>query len=256
MLPQRRRAVRLLSRGLRAARRLSLRLDDVARRADGHDRGRRGRVRESSWACSCRRSRRGRSSPSGRSRVSAVQAVAIAVIVVLTASNATGVKTGTRTQNVFTVAKFAALLALTARGPSSGRRRRAWRCAARASGMPRRSSGRALTGAPLALALGTAMVGPLFSQSAWNNVTFAGEEIRDPGRTLPRALLVGLRRSSRCSTSLANVAYLNVLPLSESSMLPRTASATAVADAPSSVRRRPRRWRRRSWSRPSGASTA
>ncbi|MGH9368602.1 MAG: amino acid permease, partial [Thermoanaerobaculia bacterium] len=48
--------------------------------------------------------------------VSAVQAVAILVILSLTASNATGLKTGTRTQNVFTFAKFAALLALTATG--------------------------------------------------------------------------------------------------------------------------------------------
>src|ERR1700688_1634682 len=41
--------------------------------------------------------------------VSAVQAVGLLVIAVLTASNATGLKTGILTQNVFTFAKFAAL---------------------------------------------------------------------------------------------------------------------------------------------------
>ena len=43
----------------------------------------------------------------------------------------------------------------------------------------------------LVMLLGKAMIGPLFSQSAWNNVTFTGGEVRDPGRTLPRALLIG-----------------------------------------------------------------
>ena len=53
-------------------------------------------------------------------------------------------------------------------GQRLGRRRR-----------PSRTS--ALTGAlALSLLLGKAMIGPLFSQSAWNNVTFTGGEIRDP----------------------------------------------------------------------------
>ena len=50
------------------------------------------------------------------------------------------------------------------------------------------------------LLLGLAMIGPLFSQSAWNNVTFTGGEIRDPGRTLPRAMILGCVDASSCST--------------------------------------------------------
>ena len=57
------------------------------------------------------------------------------------------------------------------------------------------------------------MVGPLFSQSAWNNVTFAGEEVENPGRTLPRALLIGCLLVTSLYV-VANVAYLNVLRLS------------------------------------------
>jgi APA family basic amino acid/polyamine antiporter len=57
----------------------------------------------------------------GRFSVSAVQGVGLLVIAVLTASNATGLKTGTRTQNIFTFAKFAALFALTALGLLLGR---------------------------------------------------------------------------------------------------------------------------------------
>src|SRR5438067_1950779 len=81
-------------------------------------------------------------------------------------ANATGLKTGTRTQNVFTAAKFAALLALTVLGLVLGRGASFtgeglfW--AVSPAGVP-------LAGLALVAALGTAMVGPLFSQSAWNN---------------------------------------------------------------------------------------
>ena len=47
---------------------------------------------------------------------SAAQGVGVAVIVLLTASNTTGLATGTLTQNVFTFAKLGALAALTAAG--------------------------------------------------------------------------------------------------------------------------------------------
>ncbi len=61
---------------------------------------------------------------------------------------------------------------------------------------------------------GKAMVGPLFSQTGWNGVTFTGGEIRDPGKTLPRALLIG------CGTVvalylMANAAYVLTLSLAE-----------------------------------------
>jgi len=158
--------------------------------------------------------------------VSAVQAVALAVIFLLSASNSTGLKTGTRTQNVFTVAKFAALLALTLAGlllPRDG-------AALREAGFLRATapSGEPWTGLAIAAALGTAMVGPLFSQSAWNNVTFAGEEVKDPGRTLPRALLAGCAVVTVLYV-LANVAYLNVLPLAGIQHAPEDRVATAVA---------------------------
>ena len=158
--------------------------------------------------------------------VSAAQGVAVIVIVILTASNANGLKTGTATQNVFTFAKLAALLALTICGLLLGREG----AALRASGFWEAVTpeGRALTGAALVAALGAAMVGPLFSQSAWNNVTFAGEEVEAPGRTLPRALLAGCLLVTSLYV-LANVAYLNVLPLSAIQNAPSDRVATAVA---------------------------
>ncbi len=156
-----------------------------------------------------------------------VQLVALAVVAVLTASNATGLKAGTRTQNVFTAAKFAALLALAGAGLTLGGGERV---ALRASGFfePRSIAGEPLSGATLALALAAAMVGPLFSQSAWNNVTFAGEEVREPGRTLPFALLVGCVVVTSLYV-LTNVGYLRALPLSGIQHAPEDRVGTAAA---------------------------
>jgi APA family basic amino acid/polyamine antiporter len=69
-------------------------------------------------------------------------------------------------------------------------------------------------GLALAVLLGKAMIGPLFSQSAWNNVTFTGGETRDPGWTLPRALLLGCGGVVALYL-LANVAYVVCLPLDQ-----------------------------------------
>ncbi|HEY6930551.1 MAG TPA: amino acid permease [Thermoanaerobaculia bacterium] len=155
--------------------------------------------------------------------------VGLAVIGILTWSNATGLKTGTRTQNVFTFAKFAALLTLTvlglilSGGPERALARPGFFHAETLSGEP-------LVGLALAAALGTAMVGPLFSQSAWNNVTFAGEEVQRPERTLPQALLIGCLIVTTIYVA-ANVAYLNVLPFAKVQHPPEDRVATAAATA-------------------------
>jgi len=160
--------------------------------------------------------------------VSAAQLVGVGVIVLLTASNATGLRTGTTTQNVFTFAKLAALMALTAFGLVLGREGSALSAGDFWTAVT--EDGRVLGGSALLVALGTAMVGPLFSQSAWNNVTFAGEEVEKPGRTLPIALLAGCLLVTTLYV-LANVGYLNVLPLPEIQHAPADRVATAAATA-------------------------
>jgi APA family basic amino acid/polyamine antiporter len=69
------------------------------------------------------------------------------------------------------------------------------------------------------------MTGPLFAQSAWNNVTFAGGEIREPGRNLPRALLAGCAAVVGLYL-LANLAYVVTLPLP---LLQRPPNSVATA---------------------------
>jgi APA family basic amino acid/polyamine antiporter len=74
------------------------------------------------------------------------------------------------------------------------------------------------------------MVGPLFAQTAWANVTFTGSEVRDPGKTLPRSLLIG------CGIVvllyiLANLAYTAVLSLGEIAHAPQNRVAVAALSA-------------------------
>lgn len=149
------------------------------------------------------------------------QLVAVLLIVGLTATNTLGLRAGTLIQNTFTFAKTAALLGLIVVGLAFGVNKDAaawtsswWNPSANGWNPETVVPGLGLTGGfALTLLLGKAMIGPLFSQSAWNNVTFTGGETRDPGRVLPRALLLG------CGTVvllylLANVAYVVSLPLS------------------------------------------
>jgi len=82
----------------------------------------------------------------------------------------------------------------------------------------------------IAVLFGKAMVGPVFAQTAWTNVTFLGSEIRNPGRNLARALLYG------CGITvvlyvLANLAYVAVLPLSAIQNAPQNRVAVAMMNA-------------------------
>jgi APA family basic amino acid/polyamine antiporter len=148
--------------------------------------------------------------------------VALLVVAVLTATNASGLKTGTWTQNVLTLIKYAALLGLTAGGfllsPAASRPPAA---------SPELS---APSGLDLAFAFALALVGPSFAQSAWTNVTFPGAEVRDPGRTIPRALIAGCLLVSVLYV-LANVSYLNVLGVSGVAHAAADRVGTASAEA-------------------------
>jgi APA family basic amino acid/polyamine antiporter len=146
--------------------------------------------------------------------LSTQQLIAVVVIATLTAINTRGLKTGTRIQNTLTFTKTAALIGLIVVGLFFGARTTS--AAFTSSWWSPWSNGwtpqaaepnlKAVGALALVLLLGKAMIGPLFSQTAWNNVTFTGAEVRDPGRTLPRALVLG------CSSVVGNVAYLVTLP--------------------------------------------
>src|ERR1051325_5943087 len=170
--------------------------------------------------------------------LSTEQLVAVALIVLLTWTNTRGLETGKFVQNTFTFAKTAALLAVIVIGlslgwkPESAARSSDW-WNSWANGWTPQGAQPGLTAVgalALVLLFGKAMVGPLFAQTAWTNVTFIGSEVRDPGRNLARALLGG------CALVvvfyiLANLAYVAVLPLTGIQHAPQNRVAVAVMDS-------------------------
>jgi APA family basic amino acid/polyamine antiporter len=70
----------------------------------------------------------------------------------------------------------------------------------------------ALTAFGLFVAVCVSQTGSLFSSDAWNNITFAAGEVRQPRRNLPLALALGTGTVIGLYL-LANLAYLVVMPL-------------------------------------------
>src|SRR5258708_1713828 len=79
-------------------------------------------------------------------------------------------------------------------------------------------------------AVGAAMVGSLFSMDAWNNVGFAGSELKNPTKDLPIAMALGTLVVTVLYL-LANVAYLNVLPQGAIATAPQDRVGTAALQA-------------------------
>lgn len=131
--------------------------------------------------------------------------VAILLIAALTFLNVFGVTLGAAVQTIFSVAKIGALAALVLFGLTLFRQPDI--AAANFSNFWG-SADWTLAVIPV---IGAAMVGSLFSSDAWNNVTFAASEVREPTKNLPRALALGTGLVSLLYI-LSNVAYLNVLP--------------------------------------------
>jgi APA family basic amino acid/polyamine antiporter len=78
---------------------------------------------------------------------------------------------------------------------------------------------------PLGSALGAAIVGGFFSFGGWWDVSKIAGEVRDPGRTLPRAMLLGVLVVTVVYI-LVSAAFLYLLPLSQV-----TSDQTFVAQA-------------------------
>jgi APA family basic amino acid/polyamine antiporter len=141
-------------------------------------------------------------------KIATNQLLAIAVIWLLTFINAKGVKYGTLIQNLFGSTKIIALLVLLLIIFVFGRNAEAievnfgkfW-------AIPDTISWQDFV--PL---MAVAMIGSLFSSDAWNNVSFAGDEIVEPQKTIPRSLAIGTGLVTLVYL-LTNIAYLVALPL-------------------------------------------
>ena len=142
--------------------------------------------------------------------------LAIAALILLALVNVAGVKPGSRLLNVLVLLKIGALALLILGG---------LRAAALAPAAPQAA---APPGGAGVLAFGAALVPILFSYGGWQNVNVVAEEVREPSRTLPKALLAGTAIVVAVYV-LVNVVYLAALS--------RDGLAATLTPAADSVRR-------------------
>lgn len=166
--------------------------------------------------------------------LSNAQLVGILVIALLTWTNSRGLEYGKIVQNLFTVAKTAALLAVIFLGIFVGRNAEALR--ENFSDFWRTGGFNASLGLDIATAFGlfvalcVSQTGSLFSADSWHDVTFAAAEVKNPRRTLPLSMALGTIVVIVLYL-LANVAYLCTLPLSAIQNAPADRVATAMLES-------------------------
>lgn len=152
--------------------------------------------------------------------------VAVAVIVAVAALNVRSVSASAVTGNALSALKVAGLvvlgLALLWLGDAGG------------GSLATVGSG---PGAPPASwsAFGLALVTVMWTYSGWSAVTALGGEMRDPGRTLPRALALGTAVVV-AAYLVVNAGYLLVLPADAMAASPLVAADAAGAAAGSAAR--------------------
>ncbi len=155
--------------------------------------------------------------------LSTSQLVAIGVIALLTWTNSRGVKYGKIVQNLLTVIKIGSLAGLIILGlfvTSNDQ-------AINANFPDFWQMGSGMTAFGLFAAVCVSQSGSLFSADSWHDITFAGGEVKDPRRTLPRALILGTA-AVVVMYVLANMAYLTTLPLAAIQNAPSDRVGTAM----------------------------
>ncbi len=171
--------------------------------------------------------------------LSTQQLVGILMMAVLTYTNTRGLSVGRFIQDLFTSTKVLALGVLILVGIAVGANSGAihanfaapWTPAGVAPITPdvafisATSAAAGLFG--LLVAFCVAQVGSLFSSDAWNNITFAAAEVKDPRRSIPLAMAAGTGLVTLLYL-LANVAYLVTLPISAIQHAPDDRVATAA----------------------------
>ena len=153
--------------------------------------------------------------------------VALVSIVALTALNCRGVRLGATVQNVLTFAKMAALgllivAGLALPGGSAANLVPLWPDAG---------------GASLAGPLGLALIAVLWAYDGWIETTYVGSEIRDPGRVLPRSIILSTVVVIAFYT-LASLAYVWVLSpgqMAESALVASDAARVTLGAAGAAV---------------------
>ena len=141
--------------------------------------------------------------------------VAIAMVVVFTMLIWRGVQAGARAQELTSLLKALVFLALAIACLAFGARDVTEPVAAVAP-----------TGMSLVVAFVIAMQAVIYTYDGWTAVIYFSEEVRDPGRDIPRAMFGGVALVAVIYL-LVNIAYVYVLPLTSIAGQPLTAAAAA-----------------------------
>jgi APA family basic amino acid/polyamine antiporter len=144
-----------------------------------------------------------------------IKTVAIAAIAALSAVNYYGVRQGSALQSAFTIVKIAAIALLVVAGFGLGGR------------VPEHFVGSSAAEIRVSDFLRAVGAG-LFAFGGWHMVTYTAEETRQPTRTLPRALLLGMFIVILTYLAL-NTLYLYILPLDRVIASERVAADAADA---------------------------
>ncbi|HKW98798.1 MAG TPA: amino acid permease [Bryobacteraceae bacterium] len=139
--------------------------------------------------------------------------IALALIAVLSMVNYRGIRLGAAVQKFFTVLKILGL-AIIAGSALFGRGERA------ATDWSFSMAGFSWS------AFGVAMIAVVLCYDGWPNISYVAGEVRDPRRNLPLALGLGLTAIIAIYT-IANIAYLRVLPAAQMAATDRTGAAVA-----------------------------
>jgi basic amino acid/polyamine antiporter, APA family len=145
----------------------------------------------------------------------------VGVIAVLAAVNVRGVRWGGLLQVLITTIKIGSLLAIVILPFVLWRRN--WEPALSFTN-PAEWSGSEILGIPFA-GIGTAMLGVMWAYHGWMNIAPIAEEVRQPQRNIPLALLGGVGTIIALYLG-ANLAYHLVIPMPEMATLGNTTVAT------------------------------
>ena len=158
------------------------------------------------------------------------------MIALLTWMNTRGLKLGKFVQNVFTIAKTGALIALIVLGLVigllSGTAAHAnfgdlWTVRGKLQGVGPNLT--AITTFGLFVGICVSQTNSLFSADAWNNITFTAGEVKNPKRNIPLSLAFGTSLVIALYL-LANLAYLVTLPFETIQTVASDRVASATAD--------------------------
>lgn len=152
--------------------------------------------------------------------ITAGQLMAAASVLILTFLNTFGIRSGAAVQNFLTALRLATLAAFVGLGIIFGKQS--------GGGNFQPLFPPAPGGIAILKGFGLALVAVFWTYDGWYSVNCTAEEVKDPGRTIPRGLALGVGLVTAAYV-LVNLLYLLALPLEEMQGVVRVGERAAAA---------------------------